>query len=110
MENVNLNKLIGKEIPLRYNGGDFYLGKIIKSEINGRDYFHSILKSKEKGKDCIKTIFLREDNLKYLDGKVLWSDKNFCPIWTCYKPTKNLGKDNNMFAKEYFELERLLNN
>jgi len=98
MESVNLNDLTDERVGIEYPN-KVHFGKVIKSKVNDRNYFHLVFKSENKGKLCIKTIFLREENLEYQKPKVLISKKDFCPIWTHYK--KDLDK-------EYFELEERL--
>lgn len=102
---ISLNKLIGEIIAIQYPDRIFHFGKLIKSEVNERNYFHIAFKHlDEKEKPCIKTIFLREEYLKFFKkdsgGIILYSINDFCPIWTHYK---------NNSDKEYLELEKILN-
>jgi len=98
MGNVNLNDLTDERIGVEYTG-EIYFGKVIKSKINDREYFHLVFKSENKGKLCIKTIFLREENLEYQKPRVLISKKDFCPVWIHPREKSD---------KEYFELEERL--
>lgn len=98
MEGIKLNDLIDERIGIEYPNKT-YFGRVIKSIVNGNPYYHLVFKSENKGKLCIKTIFLREENLEYQKPKILISKKDFCPIWTHYKKNSD---------KEYFELEERL--
>ena len=107
MEKVKLSELARKMVSIEYPGG-IYAGKIHKEKIwESSDYalYHLVFKSfcerEGKSKDCITTIFLREENLRYLgnDKNKLFSKKDFRPDW-------NHLKDD----KEYAKLENFLNN
>lgn len=90
MESVKLDEWIGKSKVIEYPS-QTYEGIITCDEIHGRPYYHLAFKSLvNKGVhrvSCIKTIFLREENLKYYNldkNERLISEIDFCPIWTHY--------------------------
>jgi hypothetical protein len=85
MKKVKLYNYVGKDVEINYPSQSFK-GKITRDETHGKFYYHLAFKSQEKKgdniEDCVKTVFLREEDLRLGDDGNLTSNRDFCPIWT----------------------------
>jgi hypothetical protein len=77
---INLEDYSNKRIFLKYRG-NFFLGKVISEKILDKENYSLIWKGDNEGKEGIREIPLRKENLKYLSKDSIILRDKFLPFW-----------------------------